>query len=135
MNVYDLVSQIEWRFVLRTEEQLFFCAPRSVLVELSRKCDVFQGLVSVANYHVESQWRIVLSRKCDLFKDWFSVANYLLRSQCQTVIPFLFCVSGRGINPLSQYYFVSKRHLHHCWTGTLFCYYYNYFASLFCEYY
>jgi hypothetical protein len=45
MNVYDLVSQIEWRFVLRTEEQLFFCARRSVLVELSRKCDVFQGLV------------------------------------------------------------------------------------------
>jgi hypothetical protein len=93
MNVYDMVSQIEWRFVLRTEEQLFFCARRSVLVKLSRKCDMFRDWFSVANYHLGSQWRLVLSRKCDLFKDWFSVANYQLWSQCQTVISFLFCVS------------------------------------------
>jgi hypothetical protein len=58
----------------------------------------------------------VLSRKCDLFKDWFSVANYLLGSLCQTVIQFLFCVSGSGMNPLRQYYFVSKRQLHQCRT-------------------
>jgi hypothetical protein len=93
MNVYDSMSQIEWRFVLRTEEHLFFCAPRSVLVEHSRKCDVFQGLVFSSELSLRSQWRFVLSRKCDRFKDWFSVANYQLRSQCQTVTPFLFCVS------------------------------------------
>jgi hypothetical protein len=92
MSVYDLVSQTESRFVLRTEEQIFFCAGRSVLLDLSRKSDVFKDWLSVVNYHLGSQWRIVLSRKCDVFKDWFSVANYQLGSQCQTVIPFLSCV-------------------------------------------
>jgi hypothetical protein len=93
MTVYDLVSQIKSRFVLRTEDKNSSVLLRSVLLELSRKCDVFKDWLSVANYHLGSQWRIVLSRKCDVLKDWFSVANYQLGSQCQTVIPFLFCVS------------------------------------------
>jgi hypothetical protein len=82
----------ESRFVLRTEDKYSSVLPRSVLLEVSWKCDVFKDWLSVAYYHLGSQWRIVLSRKCDVFKDWFSVANYQFGSQGQTVIPFLFCV-------------------------------------------
>jgi hypothetical protein len=89
MTVYDLVSQVESRFVSRTEAKYSSVLHRSVLLKLSRKCDVFKDWLSVANYHLGSQWRIVLSRKCNVFKDRFSVANYQLGSQCQTVIPFL----------------------------------------------
>jgi hypothetical protein len=93
MSVYDLVSQIESRFVLGTEDKYSSVLRRSVLLEVSKKCDVFKDWLSVVNCHLGSQWQIVLSRKCDVFKDWFSVANYQLGNPCQTVIPFLFCVS------------------------------------------
>jgi hypothetical protein len=84
MTVYDLVSQIEPRFVLGTEDKYSSVLCRSVLLEVSWKCDVFKDWLSVANYHLGSR---------DMFKDWFSVANYQLGNQCQTVISFLFCVS------------------------------------------
>jgi hypothetical protein len=59
MTVYDLVSQMEPSFVLRTEEEICVGACRSVLPELPRKCDVLKHWFSVANYQLGSQCRIV----------------------------------------------------------------------------
>jgi hypothetical protein len=38
---------------------MFVCTCRFVLLELARKCDVFKGSFSVANYQLESQCQIV----------------------------------------------------------------------------
>jgi hypothetical protein len=92
MTLYDLVSQLEHSFVLRTKKSIFICASSLVLLELARTCDVFKGWFSVANYQLESQCKSV---------------NYLF------IKHFFFCLD-RDIIPLSQYYFVSKRYLCHC---------------------
>jgi hypothetical protein len=109
-------------FVLGTKEHIFMGTCRSLLPELSRKCEVIRDCFSVAYYSVRKSVSNCLKSVSDL-------------SYISLYVIFILCL-GTGINPL-----VSTRHLRHCdlryqcQTGPIFEYYCNYFASLFCEYY